>query len=224
MKKKIIISLFILSLFFFFISIASYYVSLIYKADQQCADTNYYCSEENAHISLDLYSRAEKIYKESWISECKALLYFQLQDYKSALKEYQNTLKYVHKFHLYEFLMKYISFGLYMPTDWNLKSILIYYQIGNIATKLEDYNLCVDSYTEMYKLMSSLEKQSTDNYKRGYCYYKLENYDEALKDYIYSAENLKISIENAQNDKLKSSLQDRLNYVNEQILLLKKRK
>ena len=216
MKKSKIKGIAIIFLILIAISISyiSYYYYLVESANAVLADSTCYsnstCDIEKVNLSIEKYLKAEKLYDEPFVYENCGLAYYYNKKYLFAYSQLNTAIGIKNRFPLYEKIKSFVSLGLYEPTDWEIKQILLYYTLGDISTKLGNYNQCIDDYTKMFKVATQQGKDALEREKRGFCYYKLGMYQEAYDDCVNEKEWLNNRISNLPDNKLKDAYINRV--------------
>ena len=133
--------------------------------------------------------------------------------YQDAYINFSQAISFRKKFPFYEYVKSIFTFGDSQITDWEQNQILMYYILGDISTKLENYNQCVDDYTKMFEVAIQQGKDALERENRGFCYYKLGMYQEAYKDCVEEKEWLDNKISKLPDNKLKEAYINRIHKI-----------
>ena len=200
-----------------FLAYVSYYFYLVESANSLISNSSCYanstCDVENINLAIDKYLKAEKLYDEPFVYESCGLAYYYNKKYYSAAFQLDTAIDVKNRFPLYENIKSVFTFGVFQPTDWEIKQILLYYTLGDIQTKREKYKSCVDYYTKMINVATQKGKDSLERERRGFCYYKLGMYQEAYKDCNEEKEWLDNKISKLPDNKLKEAYINRVHKI-----------
>ena len=214
-KKGIAIIFFILIAIS--ISYISFYYYLVESANTVLANSTCYsnstCDIEKVNLSIEKYLKAEKLYDETFVYESCGLAYYYNKKYLLAYQQVSKAITLKNRFPLYEKIKYVFSFGLFQPTDWEIKQILLYYTLGDISSKLENYTQCVDDYTNMIEIATQKGRDSLEREKRGFCYYKLGMYQKAYEDCVQEKDWLNNKISKLPDNKLKEAYTKRVHKI-----------
>lgn len=216
-KRKIVA--FILITITIVLTYISYYFYIVESANSLINNRYCFyklnCDTVSIDLAIEKYLKAEKLYGESFVYESCALAYYHNQKYDLSYEQFSKAIKYKNKFPLFEKLYSLLSFGTVEPSDKELLQIYWYYTLGNISTKLENYNQCVKDYTKMIEVATEKKRDALERDKRAFCYYKLKMYEEAKKDCIEEKKWLNKQIQKSDVTKLKDIYQNRLKKIDE---------
>lgn len=211
------ISLFLFLIVFVVVSYFFCYVTLVEKAQKQCPLTQQYCNVSSIDYSISKYVTALSLYSEPFVYEQLGLLYFQQEKYGLSYQSILKAIQLANKFPLYEKAKLIITFGSFQPTDWETKQILLYYMLGDLSIKLENYHQCIDDYTKMHDVVLKNNRDAFEKDKRAFCFYKLAKYTEAKEDYLSEKEWLNNRINSLPDNNLKKAYENRITKINEML-------
>ena len=213
LKHKKSILRFFLILFYIVVVFSFSYLFQIYEAQTLCSDFEKKPSVDRVKKSIRLYKSALLIYREPFVFEQLGILYYHLENYQNAYISFAQAISFRKNFPFYEYVKSIFTFSDSQITDWDEKQILMYYILGEISTKLENYNQCVDDYTKMFEVAIQQGKDALERENRGFCYYKLNMYQEAYKDCIEEKEWLDNKISKLPDNKLKEAYVNRVHKI-----------
>ena len=199
------------------LSFIIFYYSLIENAQKHCSIYVSDCNSSSIDYAISRYEKAQSLYQEPFVFETTGLLYYQLKEYDFAYENIEKAIEYRNSFPLYEKIKSVASAGLFEPTNWDEKQILLFYTLGDISTKLGDYNQCIIDYTDMIEVAKEKDRDALEKDKRAFCYYKLGKYREAYKDYFDEKLWLEHKIKMLPDNKLRSAYINRLNKIDQML-------
>lgn len=194
-----------------------FYYFLVESAQKYCPYYNDDCDTSSVDYAISRYEKAQSLYQEPYVFETTGLLYYQLKEYDYAYENIEKAIEYIDKYPLYEKIKSITSAGLFEPTDWKVKQILLFHTLGDISTKQGNYKQCVLDYTDMYEVAIENDRDTLEKDKRAFCYYKLGQYKQAYSDYLDEKKWLEHKIKTISDNKLKKALSNRLGKI-EQML------